>query len=141
MAAAVDGKTLLSRPGDAGPDLAVCQVAHPENRQAYWQLRAVRRCFISAAGCPAFDQLAIPAETNEMGIFAQVFAGLEAVYGVMIEVSSMDSGYCSLANATLVAGVNVRADLRSGLRGDSARLTLPNQGCEHRASVAGPCSG
>ena len=100
--AAVDGKTLLSRRGDVGPDPKVCQVSHPEGRSPYWQLRAVRSCLISSAGCPVIDQLAIPASTNEMGLFPDVFASLEAAYGVMVEVYSMDSGYCSLENATLV---------------------------------------
>jgi predicted transposase YbfD/YdcC len=103
MVAAVDGKTLLSRRGEVGPDPQVCQVSHPDNRPAYWQLRAVRSCLISAAGCPVIDQLAVPAHTNEMGIFPDVFAGLEAAYGAMVEVYSMDSGYCSLANARLVS--------------------------------------
>jgi hypothetical protein len=101
--AAIDGKTLLSGRGDQGPDPEVCQVSHPENRAAYWQLRAVRSCLISAAGCPAIDQLAIAAQTNEMGTFPKVFASLEAAYGVLIETYSMDSGYCSLENASLVA--------------------------------------
>jgi hypothetical protein len=48
--------------------------------------------------------MAIPAETNEMGVFARVFATLEATYPTLAEVYSMDSGYNSLANATLVAG-------------------------------------
>ena len=100
---AVDGKTLLSRRGQAGPDPPVCQVSHPDGRPPYWQLRAVRSCLISSAGCPVIDQLAIPAETNEMGIFPDVFASLVAAYGVMVEVYSMDSGYCSLQNATIVA--------------------------------------
>jgi hypothetical protein len=104
--AAVDGKTLLSGAGDAGPDPEVCQVSHPNKRPPYWQLRAVRSCLISAAGCPVIDQLAIPAQTNEMGIFRTVLASLEAAYGVMIEVYSMDSGYCSLANASLVSAAN-----------------------------------
>lgn len=103
---AVDGKTLLSGRGEAGPDPAVCQVSHPEGRPPYWQLRAVRSCLISAAGCPVIDQLAIPASTNEMGIFPDVFASLEAAFGVMAEVYSMDSGYCSLENATVVASAN-----------------------------------
>jgi hypothetical protein len=101
--AAIDGKTLLSRRGDQGTDPSVCQVSHPEKGPAYWQLRAVRSCLISAASCPVIDQLAIPAHTNEMGIFPEVFSALEAAYGVMIEVYSMDSGYCSLENARRVA--------------------------------------
>lgn len=101
--AAVDGKTLLSRRGEAGPDPEVCQVSHPEKGPAYWQLRAVRSCLISASGCPVIEQVAIPASTNECGIFPEVFASLEAAYGVMVEVYSMDSGYCSLGNASLVS--------------------------------------
>lgn len=101
--ASVDGKTLLSGRGEAGPDPEVCQVARPDGRPPSWQLRAVRSCLISAGSCPVIDQLAIPAHTNEMGIFPDVLAALEAAYGVLIEVYSMDSGYCSLANARLVA--------------------------------------
>jgi hypothetical protein len=100
--ASIDGKTLLSGRGEAGPDPELCQVSHPKDQAARWQLRAVRSCLISAAGCPLIDQLGVPASTNEMGIFPQVFASLEAAYGVMIEVYSMDSGTCSLSNATLI---------------------------------------
>jgi hypothetical protein len=99
---AIDGKTALSGPGHQGPDPAVCQVSHPKDRPASWQLRVVRSCLISAAGNPAIDQVAIPASTNEMGIFPEVFASLEAAYGARLEVYSMDSGYCSLGNASLV---------------------------------------
>jgi hypothetical protein len=100
--AAIDGKTLLSGRGDAGPDPALCQVSHPKDQPARWQPRAVRGCLISAASRPVIDQYGIPAETNEMGIFPKVFGELGVAHGSIIEVYSMDSGYCSLANATLV---------------------------------------
>jgi hypothetical protein len=100
--AAIDGKTLLSGRGEVGPDPGVCQVSHPKDQPARWQLRAVRSCLISAASCPVIDQYAIPAETNEMGMFPKVFGELEAAYRSIIEIYSMDSGYCSLSNATLV---------------------------------------
>jgi hypothetical protein len=100
--AAVDNKTLWSgRPEEAKDPEA--QVIHPKNRPAYATVRAVRTVLISAAAKPAIDQVVIPAHTNECGLFPEVFAELERNYPTLLEVYSMDAGFCSLANASLIA--------------------------------------
>lgn len=100
--AAVDNKTLWSGPVAHAHDPAA-QVVHPPGRPAYAQVRAVRTVLISAASKPALDQVAIRAETNEGGMFPEVFPVLETSYGALIEVYSMDAGFCSLATATRIA--------------------------------------
>jgi predicted transposase YbfD/YdcC len=100
--AAVDNKTLWSGKVEAAKDPAA-QVVHPQNRPPYATLRTVRTVLISAASKPAIDQAIIPAETNEGGCFSQVFPVLEANYGALIEVYSVDAGFCSLRNLNLIA--------------------------------------
>src|SRR6266481_6072312 len=79
------------------------QVVHPAEQRPYAQLRMVRTVLISAASKPAIDQVVIRAETNECGMFAEVFEQLEADYGALVEVYSGDAAFCSEANARLVA--------------------------------------
>ena len=100
--AAVDNKTLWSGTPEAAQDPAA-QVIHPKNRPPYATVRAVRTVLISAAAKPAIDQVVIPAETNEGGLFPEVLTVLEANYGALIEVYSMDAGFCSKTNADSVA--------------------------------------
>jgi hypothetical protein len=100
--AAMDNKTLWSGAPEAAQDPAA-QVIHPKDRPAYATLRAVRTVLISAASQPALDQVIIPAHTNEGGLFQEVFPVLEANFGALIEVYSMDAGFGSLANASQVA--------------------------------------
>jgi hypothetical protein len=53
---------------------------------------------------PVIDQVVIRHDTNEGGMFLEVFVVLETNYGALIRVYSMDAGFCSKANADLVAG-------------------------------------
>ena len=98
---AIDNKTVWSGPPAAAP--AEAQVVHPAEQRPYGQLRMVRTVLISAASKPAIDQVVIRAETNECGMFAEVFEQLEADYGALVEVYSGDAAFCSEANARLVA--------------------------------------
>jgi hypothetical protein len=100
--AAVDNKTLWSGEPEAAKDPAA-QVVHPQGRPAYATVRAVRTVLISAASAPASDQVVIPARTNEGEMFPEVLRVLEVNYGALIEVYSMDAGFCSEANARRVA--------------------------------------
>jgi len=79
------------------------QVVHPPDQPAYAQVRMIRTVLISAASKPPIDQVVIRPTTNECGMFAEVFAELEAAYGTLIEVYSGDAAFCSEANARLVA--------------------------------------
>jgi hypothetical protein len=117
--AAVDNKTLWSGEPEAAKDPAA-QVVHPKNRPPYATVRAVRTVLISAASKPAIDQVVIPARTNEGGIFPEVFVVLEDNYGALIEVYSMDAGFCSKANADHVAEAN--KGYIFGLKGNQPEL-------------------
>lgn len=99
---AVDNKTLWSGAPEKAKDPAA-QVVHQKGRRPYATLRVVRTVLISAASKPAIDQLVIPATTNEGGVFPEVLAVLEANYGALIGVYSMDAGFCSKSNAEHLA--------------------------------------
>lgn len=117
--AAVDNKTLWSGTPEAAKD-PEAQVVHPKDRPAYATVRAVRTVLISAAAKPAIDQVVIPARTNEGGLFPEVFLVLVALYQALIEVYSMDAGFCSKANADLVAGA--QKGYIFGLKGNQPEL-------------------
>jgi hypothetical protein len=99
--AAVDNKTLWTGKPEEAHD-PECQLVHPKNRAAYAQLRCVRTVLISAASKPTVDQVVMRRQTNERGMFAEVFAVLCEQYDSLIEVYSMDAGFCSEANARKV---------------------------------------
>jgi Transposase DDE domain len=99
---AVDNKTLWTGPVAHAHD-PHAQVVHQKDRRAYAQVRAVRTVLLSAASKPAIDQAAIRANTNEGGMFPEVFRALEANYAALIEIYSLDAGFCSRANAQLIA--------------------------------------
>jgi hypothetical protein len=89
---------------------------HPPHRPAYAQVRAVRTVLLSAASKPAIAQVAIRAETNEGGMFPEGFQELDATYAAMIEIYSLDAGFCSQANARLIAAAQKGSIL--GLKGN-----------------------
>ena len=95
-------------------------VVHPPGRPAYAQVRAVRTVLLSAASKPALDQVVIRAETNEGGMFPEVFPVLESSYGALIEVYSMDAGFCSVANARRIAAA--QKGYIFGLKGNQPEL-------------------
>jgi hypothetical protein len=82
------------------------QVVHPPHRPAYAQGRAGRTVLLSAASKPAIEQVAIRAETNEGGMCPEVLQELEAPYGALIEIDSVEAGFCSRANARLIAAAH-----------------------------------
>jgi len=95
--AAIDGKTVLASKTKVDPE---CQ-----EQNGTWNLRVVRAVLISSAAKLCLDQMAIPASTNDMGCFAQFFTDLMQAYGSsdLFEIVTADAGFCSLANASLVA--------------------------------------
>ena len=117
--AAVDNKTLWSGEPEAAKD-PEAQLVHPKDRPAYATVRAVRTVLISAASKPAIDQVVIPARTNEGGIFPEVLTVLETNYGALIEVYSLDAGFCSEANARRVA--EAQKGYIFGLKGNQPEL-------------------
>lgn len=116
---AVDNKTLWTGPVVAAHD-PQAQVVHRPGGAAYAQVRAVRTVLISAASKPAIDQVVIRAATNEGGMFPEVLRVLEATYAALIEIYSMDAGFCSEVNARLVAQAHKGYIL--GLKGNQPEL-------------------
>jgi predicted transposase YbfD/YdcC len=117
--AAVDNKTLWSGTPEEAKD-PEAQVVHPQGRPPYATLRAVRTVLLSAAAKPALDQVVIPARTNEGGVFPAVLTVLEANYGALIEVYSMDAGFCAKTNADRIAAA--RKGYIFGLKGNQPEL-------------------
>jgi hypothetical protein len=99
---AVDHKTRWTGPIAHAHD-PQAQVVHPPHQPAYAQVRAVRTVWLSAASKPAIDQVVIRADTHESGMFPEVLQALEATDAAMIEIYSLDAGFCSQANARLIA--------------------------------------
>ena len=99
----IDGKSLWT---DKEIDDPNAQPVHPKDRPAYENLRVVRSVLISSGTKVAIDQIPIRSDTNDMGMFAEAFAALEANYKSLYEICSVDAGFCSQANAHLVADAN-----------------------------------
>jgi predicted transposase YbfD/YdcC len=99
---AVDNQTLGTGPVAHAHD-PHAQVVHQQDRRAYAQVRAVRTVLLSAASTPAIDQAAIRANTHEGGMFPEVFRALEANDAALMEIDSVDAGFCSRATAPLIA--------------------------------------
>jgi hypothetical protein len=94
--ATFDGKTIWT--GRHCGDTA-CQ-----RQGEHWNLRAMRVVLSSAAARPCIDQAFIPPETNEMGYFKVAWARLLRTYrrSHLFEAVTLDAGYASKDNATLV---------------------------------------
>jgi len=116
---AVDNKTLWTGSVAHAHD-PHAQVVHPPHRPAYAQVRAVRSVLLSAASKPAIDQVGIRANTNEGGMFPEVLQELEANYAALIEIYSLDAGFCSRANAQLMAEAHKGYII--GLKGNQPEL-------------------
>lgn len=125
---AVDGKKIHCLSHDAQGDAQ--RVTAPGGKEDYWLLRVLRAVLTSAAGKPALDQLAIPPQTNEMGIFGTFFSGLVKTFGPLFEILTVDAGMTSLANADLVeqaqrAYVMALKDNQPELAREAQQLLLP----------------
>ena len=115
---AVDGKNLATldyKATDAGQ-------RHEQGGKVVYLMRAVRAVLTSARSKPCIAQRMIPAETNDMGVFADFFAQLLASFGAsnLFEILTMDAGFTSLANARLVHDANYGFVL--GVKGNQATL-------------------
>jgi hypothetical protein len=100
-AIAIDGKNVATLDHEANPD---CQKQSPEGQAPHWLYRVVNATLISSAAAVCIDQLPIPADTNDMGVFPAFLAGLVRTYGRanLFDLISTDSGFCSEANARLI---------------------------------------
>ena len=75
---------------------------------------------LSAASKPAIDQVAIRTDTNEGGMFPEVFQELAAHYATLIEIYSLDAGFCSQAHARVIAAAHKGYII--GLKGNQPEL-------------------
>ncbi|MFZ1957608.1 MAG: transposase, partial [Methanoregula sp.] len=100
-AISIDGKTVATLAEEANKD---CQKQSPEGQDPYWLYRVARATLVSSSAALCIDQEAIPAETNDMGVFAKFFARLEKTYrrADLYELVSTDAGFTSEANARQV---------------------------------------
>ena len=126
---AIDGKSVWT--GDEKVN-AFCQRSHKESGMPYWHFRVLRAALVSAAAPVCIDQAPIPADTNDMGAFADFFAGLRREYSrsQLFEVVTMDAGFCSEDNARLVddAGYGYVIGLKGNqpdLLAEARRVLLP----------------
>jgi Transposase DDE domain len=127
-AIAVDGKNVATLDYEANKD---CQKQSPTGQAPHWLYRVVNATLISSAAPLCIDQLPIPANTNDMGIFPAFFDGLIKTYrrANLFELVSTDSGFCSEANARLIdAGQKAYwislKDNQPELRREAERLLL-----------------
>ena len=121
---AIDNKTIWSGKPDEAED-PNCQLVRPKDRAPYSQLRVVRSVLISAAGKPVIDQEVIRKETNEGGMFEEVFQRLLEEFNWLFEIASLDAGFCSLKNANLIAAAG--KGYIFGLKGNQPELYLEAQ--------------
>ncbi len=100
-AIAVDGKNVATLDYAANPD---CQKQSPEGQAPHWLYRVVNATLISPSAAVCIDQLPIPADTNDMGVFPAFLAALVDAYGRanLFDLISTDSGFASEANARLI---------------------------------------
>ena len=126
---AIDGKTVWT-----GGEMvnAYCQKSHKEDGTPYWHFRVVRAVLVSAAAPVCVDQVPIPADTNDMGVLPAFLDGLRREYDKsrLLEVLTMDAGFCSEANARLVdeAGLGYVFGLKGNqpeLHAEALRVLLP----------------
>jgi len=98
----------------------------------YFLARTLRAVLTSAAAKPALDQVSIPAETNEMGLFPQFFAQVRSAYGGLdlFEIVTVDAGMTSKHNADVIvaadcAYVMALKGTQPELLAEAKRLLLP----------------
>lgn len=77
---------------------------YDDGRKAHGLVRMVNACLISTPAKPVIDTLPIPAATNEMGVFPDVFKSLLHNYGRLFQVVTYDAGVPSKENCELVVG-------------------------------------
>ena len=126
--AAMDGKKLHCLTHDAQGEAQ--RSTGTGGHGDHWLLRVMRAVLTSAAGKPALDQMVIPPQTNEMGIFPAFFLRLVTTFGALFEILTVDAGMTSLANANLVdkeqrAYVMALKENQPELHAEAQRLLLP----------------
>lgn len=128
-AIAVDGKNVATLDHEANPD---CQKQSPEGQPPHWLYRVVNATMISSAAAVCIDQLPIPADTNDMGVFPAFLAGLIGTYGRanLFDLISTDAGFASEANARLIDDAQKGywmslKDNQPELRREAERVLLP----------------
>ena len=98
---AIDGKCTASLDYKANRD---CQKQSPEGKEHYYLHRVVNATVISSSAAVCIDQMPIPADTNDMGVFPAFYADLKSTYGRtnLFELISTDAGFTSEENARLI---------------------------------------
>lgn len=100
-AIAIDGKTNATLDEKVNRD---CQKQSAEGDAERYLYRMVNATLISSSAAVCIDRLAIPASTNDMGVFPAEYARLKRTYGraKLFELVSTDAGFTSEENARLI---------------------------------------
>lgn len=100
-AIAVDGKNVATLRTRVNRE---CQRQDTPGQPTAWLYRVLNATLISAAAAVCIDQRAIPAATNEAGLFPAFYGGLRRTYGRagVFDLVSTDAGLTSEANARLI---------------------------------------
>jgi hypothetical protein len=75
---------------------------YDDGRKAHGIVRSVNACLVSTEARPVVDTIPIPAATNEMGVFPEVFSSLVKHYGQLFQLITYDAGVPSQENCKLV---------------------------------------
>jgi hypothetical protein len=98
---AIDGKTNATLDEKWNRD---CQKQSAAGEPDRYEYRMVNVALISSAAAVCIDRLAIPASTNDMGVFTAAYKRIKRTYGRanLFELVSTDAGFTSENNARLV---------------------------------------
>ena len=96
-----------TRSGDEGEASGICRKALKAGDEIIGiqgLVRTLTCCLVTSSSKVCLDAIPIPAQTNEMGHFAQAFRELIAQYGRsdLFQMVTLDAGFNSAENATLI---------------------------------------
>lgn len=126
----IDGKEISTLDHDAEGSAQKSHRSH--DGRPFWMPRVLRASLTSSPVRPCLHQMTVPADTNEMGAFADYFAQLESVYGGndLYEIVTVDAGLVSREHAGLIhaadkAYVFALKETQPELRREAERLLVP----------------
>ena len=135
-----DGKQICALDHDAGGSAQKSHRSH--DGTPFWMPRVLRATLTSSPVRPCLHQMTVPADTNEMGAFAEYFAQVMATYGHndLFEIITGDAGLVSREHANLVAAADksyvfALKETQPELRREAERLLVPMTATEPAAQT------
>ena len=88
---------------EAGDVYEYLQVQHDKDKIAtHGLIRTITATLIAAAGRPVLGAVPVPGDSNEVGVFKNVFAEMVRIYGGLFDLVMYDAGAASKANGKAV---------------------------------------